>query len=550
MHKHKRETVGSAQGAALTWIFGGALIVGLLMISGLLVLVLINGVTAFYPRPISNLVLTSGEIVVGELVRSEDYIPEDGATGRSERRTLYRIGNFDLGGTDFRWIPDGTVAQATKPADLWLIERTSWGVFIGYIQSLNLDGMIITDTTAIDRVFSGAQSEAAKRRVAIRTVGEKNIGAVSASIDKLRLAKLASMPDVAGSGPRQIAESAGADIQLQLAALQQTHERLVAEVDRLKADDDKYRIHLIDGKGQQLDLPISALVRAYRANDLSLLQKLLVYGDRWWEFLSADPREANTEGGIFPALFGTFAMTILLSVLVTPFGVMAALYLREYARQGLFVAILRIGVNNLAGVPSIVYGVFGLGFFAYVLGAGIDRLFFSEKLPNPTFGTGGLLWASLTLALLTLPVVIVATEEAIAAVPRSMREGSLACGATRWQTIRHIILPRAMPGILTGLMLAMARGAGEVAPLMLVGVVKYAPELPVDANFPYIHFERSFMHLAFHIFDVGFQSRNAEAGKPLVFAATLVLIALVFAMNLAAIVLRGRLKRKFIGGHF
>ena len=214
------------------------------------------------------------------------------------------------------------------------------------------------------------------------------------------------------------------------------------------------------------------------------------------------------------------------------------------------VSLVKICVNNLAGVPSIVYGVFGLGFFAYIIGGSIDNLFFPERLPNPVFGTGGILWASLTLALLTVPVVIVATEEALAAVPTSLREGSLACGASKWQTIKNIVLPKAMPGILTGLILAMARGAGEVAPLMLVGVVKLAPELPVDGYFPFVHLERSFMHLGFHIFDVGFQSRNAEAGKPMVFVTTLLLIFLIAVMNAAAIYIRGRLKRRYLAGHF
>ncbi|MFT3809095.1 MAG: phosphate ABC transporter permease PstA [Micropepsaceae bacterium] len=253
---------------------------------------------------------------------------------------------------------------------------------------------------------------------------------------------------------------------------------------------------------------------------------------------------------MWPAIVGTLAMTVLLSLLVAPFGVMTALYLREYARQGRLVSFVRICVNNLAGVPSIVYGVFGLGFFCYVLGGSIDQLFFPEKLPAPTFGTGGVLWAALTLALLTVPVVIVATEEALAAVPRSMREGSLACGASKWQTIRWIVLPRAMPGIMTGLILAMARGAGEVAPLMLVGVVKLAPELPLDLSFPFVHLDRSFMHLGFHIYDVGFQSRNAEAGRPMVYVTTLLLIAIILLMNAAAISIRSRLKRRFAGSQF
>ena len=279
-------------------------------------------------------------------------------------------------------------------------------------------------------------------------------------------------------------------------------------------------------------------------------QKIGIYLSRWGEFLGSEPREANTEGGVLPAIFGTVVMTLIMVVIVAPFGVITALYLREYATQGKLVAAVRIAVNNLAGVPSIVYGVFGVGFFAYTMGASIDQLFYPERLPSPTFGTGGILWAALTLALLTVPVVIVASEEALAAVPRSMREGSLACGASKWQTIRYVVLPRALPGVMTGLILAMARGAGEVAPLMLIGVVKLAPELPIDGFAPFIHLERSFMHLGFHIFDVGFQSRNSEAGKPMVFVTTLLLLFLIVAMNSSAIYIRNRLKRKFAVGQF
>jgi phosphate transport system permease protein len=207
-------------------------------------------------------------------------------------------------------------------------------------------------------------------------------------------------------------------------------------------------------------------------------------------------------------------MTLLMSIAVMPFGVIAAIYLREYAGQGTFVRSVRIAVNNLAGVPSIVFGVFGLGFFVYFTGGTIDQLLFPDRLPTPTFGTGGILWASLTLALMTVPVVIVATEEALAAVSRGAREGSLACGASKWQTIQRIVLPAAAPGILTGLILAMARGAGEVAPLMLVGVVKLAPDLPLSLNYPFLHLDQKFMHLGFHIYDLGFQSPTPRPPNP------------------------------------
>ena len=291
-------------------------------------------------------------------------------------------------------------------------------------------------------------------------------------------------------------------------------------------------------------------MRFYPANDLSSGEKWSIYLSRWVEFITGPPREANTEGGVLPALVGTLTMMVLLSLAVAPFGVVTALYLREYARQGPLVSFIRICVNNLAGVPSIVYGVFGLGFFCYIVGGSIDQLLFPEKLPAPTFGTGGMLWASLTLALLTVPVVIVATEEALSAVPRSMREGSLACGASKWQTISRIVLPRAAPGIMTGLILAMARGAGEVAPLMIVGVVKLAPDLPIDLTAPFVHLERSFMHLGFHIYDVGFQSRNSEAGRPMVFVTTLLLITLVLILNAFAIFVRNRLKKSYQAGQF
>jgi phosphate transport system permease protein len=275
--------------------------------------------------------------------------------------------------------------------------------------------------------------------------------------------------------------------------------------------------------------------------------KIGIYITNVWRVLADEPREANTEGGIFPAIFGTVMMVLIMSMAVVPFGVLAALYLREYAKQGTVVRLVRIAVNNLAGVPSIVFGVFGLGFFVYAIGGTIDTLFFPESLPSPTYGTGGILWASLTLALMTVPVVIVATEEGLAAVPRDFREGSLALGATKLETVVRVILPCALPAILTGLILAMARAAGEVAPLMLTGVVKLAPTLPVDATWPFFHFDRKFMHLGFHIYDVGFQSPNVEAAKPMVYITTLVLIMVVVVLNLTAITLRNHLRKKYAG---
>ena len=206
---------------------------------------------------------------------------------------------------------------------------------------------------------------------------------------------------------------------------------------------------------------------------------------------------------------------------------------------------IRIAVNNLAGVPSIVYGVFGLGFFVYFLGGSIDALFYPEASPAPVFGTPGILWSSLTLAILTLPVVIVATEEGLARIPRSLREASLALGATKAETLWKVVLPMASPAMMTGLILAIARAAGEVAPLMLVGVVKLAPSLPLDGNFPFVHFDRKFMHLGFHIYDVGFQSPNVEAARPLVYATSLLLVLVIMSLNLTAVQIRNRLRERY-----
>jgi phosphate transport system permease protein len=302
--------------------------------------------------------------------------------------------------------------------------------------------------------------------------------------------------------------------------------------------------------GHEVKLSAGEIVDALRPNQMGVFAKFGHYLAGVWGFMSGEPRESNTEGGIWPAIFGTCLMVLLMTVAVVPFGVMAAVYLREYAKQGVFVRLVRIAIANLAGVPSIVFGLFGLGFFVYTIGGSLDRLFFSDRLPNPTFGTGGILWGALTLALLTVPVVIVATEEALAAVPPANREGALALGSTKWEMIRRVVLPHAMPGILTGMILAVARGTGEVAPLMLTGAVKLAKDMPFDGTAPFFHLDRKFMHLGFHIYDLGFQSPNVEAAKPMVYATTLLLIVLVVALNVTAIVVRARLRRKLEGHAF
>jgi len=380
--------------------------------------------------------------------------------------------------------------------------------------------------------------ETERVRRQIRAIEKVEIGAINARQEALRL-KLRGL-ELRGitSGPEIEAT------QTQLAPLREKYQALTARLAELRKGQSLTLVVTADG-GKEKDIPLAQVLDVRFPNAMGLVAKCVFYLAHVWEFISGEPREANTEGGVFPAIFGTILMVILMSIVVTPLGVLAAFYLREYARQGAFVSAVRIAVNNLAGVPSIVFGVFGLGFFIYGVGGAIDRLFFAEALPTPTFGTGGILWASLTLALLTVPVVIVATEEGLAAIPGGMREASLALSATKLETTLRVVLPAVMPSILTGLILAMARAAGEVAPLMITGVVKLAPSLPIDGQWPFFHLERKFMHLGFQIYDTGFQSPNVDAARPMVFATTLLLLAIVVFLNLFAIATRNRLRRKY-----
>jgi len=463
-------------------------------------------------------------------------------------RRLFRTGNYELTNEHFEWVSDFAMDGGDREPE-WavLLERLAWGRFYGTPQSITIDEQMIEgDPKKIWQKFEEHHPAVRNRWHARRKLETVDVGEINGEMEAARLDLRSVELEHGKESPEW--QEANQKFQQQKAKLDDEFAEVREQINELDAINARYSLVMRTSTGADQEIMLADIVRAYPANRISLGEKTGVYFSRWGEFLLDDPREANSEGGVFPAIWGTVAMTMLMSIAVVPFGVMAALYLREYAKAGLLVSTVRIAVNNLAGVPSIVFGVFGLGFFCYIMGTTIDELFFSAKLPSPTFGTGGLMWASLTLALLTLPVVIVATEEALAAVPRSMREGSLACGASKWQTIQRIVLPRAMPGIMTGMILAMARGAGEVAPLMLVGAVKLAPELPLDSEFPFVHMQRSFMHLGFHIYDLGFQSQNSEAAKPMVFTTTLLLIFLIALMNLIAIWMRARLKRKFTVG--
>lgn len=546
-----RKTSGASlfvQGEPMVWLTGGGLAVSLVMITGLLALILFQGARNFWPSPVVRIQTEDGAVFMGEV-----SLIEKGPAGESGTeavdRTLIRTGNYEITNEHFNWVDGARVAAKDKPDWALVVERMEWGRFYGFPRLFLLeDEVAAAAPEEVFGLYNRYHDEVRDRRDRRRELETSDLGKVNRRLEKARLfVRENEMKYGKGSEEWAAAKKAYNAAEKRASA---EFEVIRQKIDALNRTNARYRIVLATADGKEKTLELADIVRAYPANKLSMTEKIRIYLSRWGEFLLSEPREANSEGGVYPAIFGTVVMTLLMSLAVVPFGVMAALYLREYAKAGTIVSIVRISINNLAGVPSIVFGVFGLGFFCYVVGAGIDELLFASRLPNPTFGKGGVLWASLTLALLTLPVVIVATEESLAAVPNSMREGSYACGASKWQTIKRIILPRAMPGIMTGMILAMARGAGEVAPLMLVGAVKLAPELPVDGVFPYIHPERSFMHLGFHIYDLGFQSQNSEAAKPMVFTTTLLLIAIVFLLNIIAVRLRTKLRKRFESAAF
>ena len=468
-------------------------------------------------------------------------------------RRLVHTGNFELTGAHYRWIEEDDIVTTRRPKFATVVERLDGGRLHGFPACVLKNGIAISNSPeAAWRKYIEIAPTVRRQFLDANYIDRHERGKLQ---QRLRNARLATFDASIRHGTEahsilQAAREKEEQISKEVAVLSSS---LDSELASLRKATQEWDFEFKTAEGLSIILPVEEIVQAWQPNKLGFFGSFRIYGARWWEFLSDDPREANSAGGVFPAICGTVSMTFFMALLVAPLGVLAALYLREYATDGPITATVRIAINNLAGVPSIVYGAFGLGFFCYGIGGGIDELFFSASLladNQPTYGTGGLLWASLTLALLTLPVVIVATEEALVAVPNSMREGSYACGASKWQTIYRIVLPRALPGIMTGLILAMARAAGEVAPLMLVGVKKVALDLPFDTSFPYFHPEREFMNLAYLVYDVGFQSPNSQAAKPVVFTITLLLVVLIATLNITAIYIRSHLKRRYAPQHF
>lgn len=543
-------------GSPWIWLNGGAVTLCMLMVIGLLSLIAIRGFGHFWP---ANIVLTSvtsniGEkqIIMGEVVRSEiisaAVARDNGYTIAPDRelinRYLMKLGNKDITSRDFIWLLEIGMDEWQYPKDAVAIERREWGNFYGYIQGLNENGksVLTQDAANFWPEVDARMKRSLQLHDQIAHIEKVQIGSINNKIQDLKLEhRRLELKGVTGV---KMAE-AETELAERKAVLEAEYEVIKKERDVFTEQARRDQIIAKTADGKEVTLSMDHLVRITRPNQMSVFAKTGDYLTRFWEFMTTEPREANTEGGIFPAIFGTFIMVIIMAIIVTPFGVLAAIYLREYARDGWFLRVIRISVYNLAGVPSIVYGVFGLGFFVYYLGGNLDQLFFAESLPSPTFGTPGLFWASLTLALLTLPIVIVSTEEGLSRIPSTIRQGSLALGATKSETLWKVVVPLATPAMMTGLILAIARAAGEVAPLMLVGVVKLAPALPVDNNYPYLHLDQKIMHLGFHIFDVGFQSPNVEAARPLVYATSLILVLLIVTLNVTAIKIRNNLREKY-----
>ena len=520
------------QGEPWVWVTAGAIGLVMLMLVGMLLVVLANGVGYFWPHKVHELAMADG-------TRKLAVIVDEGSSTEGVAQVFVRVGNRDLYGADFEWLAQADITAQTVPEDAVVLERVEHGPFFGYL---------------VARDHGGQRSEIAwDQALAMHSeVAEQQRG-----VDDL-LAELSQRnEELYGlDTARRKAEYYG-DSAEHLTDLAGRSETLRADIEVLQSKyEDQLRslrsetLVVRDARGQEKVVALVDVLNMYQPNRMSLMARVSHYVREFWHMLSENPRESNTEGGIFPALFGTAVMVLLMSLFSMPLGVITAIYLREYVRDGRTLRLIRIAVNNLAGVPSIVYGVFGLGFLIYTVGSALDAAFYPYMAPTPVFGTGGILWASITLSLLTVPVVVVATEEALAAIPKEIREASLALGATRFQTLWRVLLPMATPGILTGFILSMARAAGEVAPLMLTGAVKLAPTLPLDGSFPLLHLDRKFMHLGFHIYDLAFQSPNVDAVKPLVYVTTLLLLLLVFLLSIAAMVLRNRMRRKYSTGAF
>ncbi|MDY4388396.1 phosphate ABC transporter permease PstA [Pectobacterium aroidearum] len=536
-------------GRPWVWLTASSISISLLAMLAIIVLLAGQGMRYLWPQPVWLLTLQPEQGVqralMGEIYAEQTLSPQQleqadltSAAGDAETRYLIKIGQREIHGQSFRSLLSRDIVRFDKPADILVLKRTNNGTAYGYLAGM-LEGeqpLVATDLPAtLQHRVEQVQGLLAKAQ-AIR-MGE--MAKINQQFEVLRLEEKKRRQT------RTLDNQALARLQAERIELQRRFDELSRQLTALNLDINRDTVQLRDANGSVHLIPLRDIEQAWYPNAMDLWAKVRHWGNQAKYMLARYSPDSNSAGHLFPAIFGTVLMVVLMSIVVMPLGVIAAVYLHEYAGKNSLTRWVRIAVVNLAGVPSIVYGVFGLGFFVYLIGGTLDQLFYSEALPNPTFGTPGLLWASLTLALLTLPVVIVATEEGLSRIPMSVRHGSLALGATKAETLWHVVLPMAVPAMMTGLILAVARAAGETAPLMLVGVVKSVPVLPVDDIFPYLHLERKFMHLGFQIYDLAFQSPDVEAARPLVYITALLLVLIVVGLNLAAIGIRHVLREKY-----
>jgi len=530
------------------WLTAGAVALSLLAFLLLITLLAWQGMRYFWPQPVTLFKVSGAQqLVLGEVTSSQllsrQRLQASGAALPNNlpaqvTRYLVKTGNRDFSDADFHYLLSSEIVSSTRPTGIIALQRRVGGIAYGWFDGLRENGQPLIATNMMRELQQRIKVTRERQRQAekIRRVAMAQLNDEMEQLDRRRQRL---------QHEQQYAAQAQSIYQADRAELQRQFRQQAQALGELTRENENTSLVLRDVTGQQHLIPLSRIVAAWYPNAMSYGEKWRHFGHQLWHFVSGFSGGSLGEDGVFPAIFGTVLMVLLMSVVVMPLGVVAAIWLHEYAGNSLLTRLVRIAVVNLAGVPSIVYGVFGLGFFVWLVGGSLDKIFFAQSLPDPTFGTPGLLWASLTLALLTLPVVIVATEEGLSRIPQSLRQGSMALGATQAETLWHVVLPLSIPAMLTGLILAVARAAGETAPLMLVGVVKMVPELPVDTIFPYLHLDRKFMHLGFQIYDLAFQNPNSQADRPLVFATALLLVLIILALNLLAMVLRHRLRERY-----
>ncbi len=524
------------------WMSAGMLSLSLIAVLGVITLIGWKGLGYFWPAPLYEFNLKTelgserffGQIYDKEKVSSQQLIEAgvnlDVPNAPYQTRWLIKITNSNAK-TQFLSVLEQNILAFKPLKNLMVLETDEQNLLYGTPVFLSGEKKQLSSSLTLND-YPLFLNKVTRLKKALAT----NKEALTATSNQLK-----SQSELFKTQSLQLKEQYLLE---RLAYLKKEQNLLLQKQTSLEQTLAQYELGLENALGNTLVIPASDIKALWFPNAMTGFDKFKHWLSEIKQFITGD-LETNGEGGRGPAIFGTVLMVLLMSLIVMPLGVLAAIYLHEYAKKNTLTRLIRIAVVNLAGVPSIVYGVFGLGFFVYFLGGNIDALFYSDVLPRPTFGTPGLLWSSLTLAILTLPVVIVSTEEGLARIPLSVRYGSFALGATKAETLRQIILPMVSPAIMTGLILAIARAAGEVAPLMLVGVVKVAPSLPLDGNFPYLHLDRKFMHLGYHIYDAGFQSANNEAARSLVYATSFLLVAVIVSLNLTAISIRHHLREKY-----